>query len=99
MTTEQIELLRLFETRVHQLMLLCDELKKENNELKKQQEDLNESYKTLLKENENLKNEYDNLKMARIITVRQDDFGFAKSRLMQLVREVDKCIQLINALS
>jgi FtsZ-binding cell division protein ZapB len=99
MTTEQIKLVSLFETRVRQLILLCDELKKENNMLKKQQNDLNESYKTLLEENRNLKNKYDNLKMARIISVRQDDFGFAKSRLSQLVREVDKCIKLINTLS
>jgi FtsZ-binding cell division protein ZapB len=99
MTTEQIKFLSLFETRVHQLILLCDELKKENHALKQQKDDLNESYKTLLEENKNLKNKYDNLKMARIISVRQDDFGFAKNRLSQLVREVDKCIKLINALS
>jgi FtsZ-binding cell division protein ZapB len=99
MTTEQIRLLSLFETRVHQLILLCDDLKKENNVLKTQKDDLNESYKALLEENEKLKNKYDNLKMARIISVRQDDFGLAKSRLSQLVWEVDRCIKLINALS
>jgi predicted nucleic acid-binding Zn-ribbon protein len=80
-------------------MSLYDELKIEYSALEKKQDDLNESYKNLLEENKNLKNKYDNLKMAKIITVRQDDFGFAKSRLSQLVREVDKCIKLINALS
>ncbi|MDR2087095.1 MAG: hypothetical protein LBP72_07955 [Dysgonamonadaceae bacterium] len=99
MTTEQIKLARLFETRVRQLIAVCDKLKKENDALKKQQNDLNESYKTLLEENKNLKNKYDNLKTAKIISVREKDFGLAKNRLSQLVREVDKCIKLINTLS
>jgi predicted RNase H-like nuclease (RuvC/YqgF family) len=77
-------------------MFLCDSLKQENADLKlllAGQKALNES---LTEENEQLKNKYDNLKMAKIISVRQNDFSTAKKRLSNLVREVDKCIALLN---
>ncbi|MDR2057777.1 MAG: hypothetical protein LBP83_05765 [Dysgonamonadaceae bacterium] len=96
MTTNQSKLLRLFEERVHLLMRFCDKLQEENNDLKIQKKNLNNLYNVLLEENKNLKNKYDNLKMAKIISVRQDDFKAAKDRLSKLVREVDKCIALLN---
>jgi hypothetical protein len=96
MTTEQSKLLAVFEGKIRQLMDFCDELKRENNDSKEQQKKLEESYKALLLENEILKNKYDNLKMAKIISVKQDDFKAAKNRLSSLVREVDKCIALLN---
>jgi hypothetical protein len=96
MTTNQSKLLRLFEERVHLLIRFCDKLQEENNDLKIQKKNLNSLYNVLLEENENLKNKYDNLKMAKIISVRQDDFKAAKDRLSKLVRKVDKCIALLN---
>jgi hypothetical protein len=96
MTEDQNKILGVFEARVRQLMFLCDDLKEEIHGLKLQQKDLDESYKTLLEENKILKNKYDNLKMAKIISVKQDDFKAAKNRLSKLVREVDKCIALMN---
>lgn len=96
MTDEQAKLVANFEAKVRQLMFLCDSLKQENADLKllfAGQKALNES---LTEENEQLKNKYDNLKMAKIISVRQNDFSEAKKRLSNLVREVDKCIALLN---
>jgi glutaredoxin 2 len=96
MTDEQAKMVANFEAKVRQLMFLCNSLKQENAELKSLlvgQKALNES---LTEENEQLKNKYDNLKMARIISVRQSDFSIAKKRLSNLVREVDKCIALLN---
>lgn len=96
MTDEQAKMVANFEDRVRQLMFLCDSLKQENADLKllfAGQKALNES---LTEENEQLKNKYDNLKMAKIISVRQNDFSEAKKRLSNLVREVDKCIALLN---
>ncbi|MDR1633176.1 MAG: hypothetical protein LBR97_09955 [Dysgonamonadaceae bacterium] len=96
MTDEQAKIAANFEAKVRQLMFLCDSLKQENADLKlllAGQKALNES---LTEENEQLKNKYDNLKMAKIISVRQNDFSVAKKRLSDLVREVDKCIALLN---
>jgi predicted RNase H-like nuclease (RuvC/YqgF family) len=96
MTEEQHKLLGVFETRIRQLMILCEDLRDENKTLKAKINRLEDSYSILSEENKVIKNKYDNLKMARIISVKQDDFKSAKNRLSKLVREVDKCIALLN---
>ncbi|MCS2502220.1 hypothetical protein NXX35_12590 [Bacteroides xylanisolvens] len=85
-----------FETQLRHLIYLHDELKRENAELKK------------LLENEKLKNEkvqaqydelevsYTNLKTATAISLNGSDVKETKLRLSKLVREVDKCIALLN---
>ncbi|GHV56295.1 hypothetical protein FACS1894182_02550 [Bacteroidia bacterium] len=96
MTEEQSKLINVFESRVHQLVKICDGLKQENSDLKLQIEALTQSRNELEEANRTIKVKYDNLKMARIISVRQDDLKGAKSRLSKLVKEVDKCIALLN---
>ena len=96
MTEEEKKLLNSFETQLRHLIYLHDELKRENDELKK------------LLENEKLKNEkvqaqydelevsYTNLKTATAISLNGSDVKETKLRLSKLVREVDKCIALLN---
>ena len=96
MTEEEKKLLNSFETQLRHLIYLHDELQRENAELKK------------LLENEKLKNEkvqaqydelevsYTNLKTATAISLNGSDVKETKLRLSKLVREVDKCIALLN---
>ena len=96
MTEEEKKLLSSFETQLRHLIYLHDELKRENAGLKK------------LLENEKLKNEkvqaqydelevsYTNLKTATAISLNGSDVKETKLRLSKLVREVDKCIALLN---
>ena len=96
MTEEEKKLLNSFETQLRHWIYLHDELKRENAELKK------------LLENEKLKNEkvqaqydelevsYTNLKTATAISLNGSDVKETKLRLSKLVREVDKCIALLN---
>ena len=96
MTEEEKKLLNSFQTQLRHLIYLHDELKRENAELKK------------LLENEKLKNEkvqaqydelevsYTNLKTATAISLNGSDVKETKLRLSKLVREVDKCIALLN---
>jgi len=96
MTEEQLKIIRNYEVRVHQVFLLCDKLKEKNANLQSQltaQKEINES---LNKENSQLKIKYDNLKVVRMISAGRDDFKATKNRLSKLVREVDKCIALLN---
>jgi len=96
MTEEQLKIIRNFEVRVHQVLLLCDKLKEENASLLSQlsaQKNICESLET---ENSQLQLKYGNLKVARMISVSGNDFKSTKSRLSKLVREVDKCIALLN---
>ena len=96
MTEEQLKIIRNFEVRVRQTLFLCDKLKEENAKLQLQlteQKSINDS---LREENIQLQLKYDNLKVARMISVNRDDFKVTKNRLSKLVREVDKCIALLN---
>ena len=78
-------------------MYLHDELKhgkctvKANFSLKK-----NEEVRRLENSRKELEVRYTNLKMARTISIHDKDINDTKQRLSRLVREVDKCIALLN---
>ena len=96
MTKEQLNITRDFEVRVRQVLFLCDKLREENVKLQSQfteQKSMNDS---LRKEITQVQLKYDNLKVARMISANRDDFKTTKNRLSKLVREVDKCIALLN---
>jgi hypothetical protein len=96
MTEDQNELLSVFEKHIRRLMDLCNAMKLKNNELKDQLNKLNLSYEELEKENKTIKVKYDDLKMVKMIIAQQGDFKGTKDRLSKLVKEVDKCIALLN---
>jgi hypothetical protein len=96
MTEDQLKLAANFEARVRQLMFLCEELKRKNAVLEESLTSETEKSRSLQEEIKDLNLKYDNLKFARIIEVKQGDFQSAKKRLSKLVREVDKCIALLN---
>jgi len=96
MTEEQLKIIRNFEVRVRQTLFLCDKLKKENENLQFQLATQKNANESLNKENSQLQLKYDNLKVARMISVGRDDFKATKNRLSKLVREVEKCIALLN---
>ena len=73
-----------FETRMRQMILRFQELKKENNDLYAQ-----------IEEDEKQK-DYEALKMARMISITDGDLQSAKDRLAKLIREVNKCIGILS---
>ncbi|HEY5498755.1 MAG TPA: hypothetical protein VIK20_00075 [Bacteroidales bacterium] len=96
MTDVQQKLLTNFETRVRQLMLLCESLRNDKAQLEKalsaKEVALKEAKENIL----DLTTRYDNLKLAKMISYGETDVKGAQQRLSKLVREVDKCIALIN---
>ena len=96
MTEEQLKIIRNFEVRVRQTLFLCDKLKEENAKLQSQLTEQKSMSDSLRKDYTQLQLKYDNLKVARMITLSRDDFKATKNRLSKLVREVDKCIALLN---
>jgi SMC interacting uncharacterized protein involved in chromosome segregation len=96
MTEDQSKLLSVFENHIRQLMDLCNAMKLKNNELEDQLNKLKMSYEELEEENKAIKVKYDDLKMVKIIIAKQGDFKSTKDRLSKLVKEVDKCIALLN---
>lgn len=96
MTDEEIKQLKTFEARLRHLIYLHDELKRENAELSHL---LNVKEEELAKANaqyQELLQNYSSLKNATTISLNGSDVKETKLRLSKLVREVDKCIALLN---
>lgn len=96
MTDEEKKLLSTFEARLRHLIHLHDELKRENNGLKQLLEEKKQENAKILEEMKGLKTDYTNLKTATTISLNGSDVKETKLRLSKLVREVDKCIALLN---
>lgn len=96
MTEEDKKLLNTFEGRLRQLLYLYEELEKENLSLKKEISQRNEELAQLEHSRKELEIKYINLKNARILSINDNDLRDTKQRLAKLVREVDKCIALLN---
>ena len=96
MTDEQQKLLINFETRVRQLMLLCESLRNDKAELKKALEAKDNDLKIAKADIRDLTISYDNLKLAKMVSYGEKDVKSAQQRLSKLVREIDKCIALVN---
>lgn len=85
-----------FEARLRQLILLHDELKRECANLKRQLDASKEEYRRLQDELKTLNASYTNLKMATTISLNGGDVKETQQRLSKLVREIDKCIALLD---
>ena len=96
MTDDKNKLLVDLEVRVKQVMFLCDSLKDENARLKKEIQSNQKQLDLATKELAQMKTNYDNLKMARTITAASVDVESARGKLSKMVREVDKCINLLK---
>lgn len=96
MTDENNKLLVDLEVRIKQVLFLCDSLKEENSRLKSEVTTRQKQLDLALKDLEQLKAKYDGLKTARTITAASVDVDTAKLKLSTLVREVDKCINLLK---
>ena len=96
MTEEDRKLIGSFEGKLRHLMFLFDELKQENADLKLILAQKDEEIKQMEQSRKELAARYTDLKMARRISLYDKDIKDTKQRLTSLVREVDKCIALLN---
>lgn len=96
MTDEEKKLLSTFEARLRHLIYLHDELKRKNSELKRLLEAKEEECERLQAEYRELEQDYKNIKSATAISLKGSDVRETRARLSKLVREVDKCIALLN---
>jgi predicted nuclease with TOPRIM domain len=85
-----------FETRIRQMILRFQELKKENKSLydmlQKNEQDMNQLRQKL----EQQQSDYNSLKMAKMIEITDGDLTGAKDRLSKLIRDVNKCIAILS---
>ena len=96
MTAEEDALLRTLEARVTQVTLEYKALKDRYAALSRAMEEKDTTIAALHSQIDRLQTNYANLKTAKMIDISSEDMKNAKSRLSKLVREVDKCIALLN---
>ena len=85
-----------FETRLRQLILRFQELKKENKELYTMVESSEKTVKELKRKLEQQQTDYDTLKMAKMMEITDGNLQDAKDRLARLIRDVNKCIAILS---
>ena len=85
-----------FQTRVRDLLLRFQELKKENADLYAMVEKNEQEMKNLQAKLAQADNDYNALKMAKMMTITDGDLEGAKARVAKLVRDVNKCIALLS---
>ena len=85
-----------FETRLRQMILRFQELKKENGELFQMLEANEKAMKQLQEQLAQKQSDYDSLKMAKMIEITDGNLEGAKERLSKLIRDVNKCIAILS---
>lgn len=90
------KILNTFATRVRQMILQYEALKKENDELYALVDQCEQEIKQLQEELSQAEADYNSLKMAKMLEVTDGDMETAQKRVAKLIRDVNKCITLLS---
>ena len=85
-----------FATRVRQMILKFEDVKRENEELYARVEERDAKIKELEDKLTQAKHDYDSLKMAKMMTISDSDMENTQKRIAKLIRDVNKCITLLS---
>ena len=88
--------IKIFQTRVRQLILQYQQVKKENEELYAMVDARDNEIKTLRMQLEQAQNDYRSLKTARMVEVSDGDIEASKKKISAMIRDVNKCITLLS---
>ncbi len=97
MKEDDLQLVKLLETRVRQLILRNKELRQQNAQLWQQVTEDDAQIQDLKEQNKQLRTQYADLKTARMLQLSDNDTRNARQRMTRLVREIDKCIAILKA--
>ena len=85
-----------FETRIRQMILRFQELKKENSALHVQLQKDEREIQNLKSKLAQADSNYNSLKMAKMLEITDGDLEGAKARVSKMIRDVNKCISLLS---
>lgn len=96
MTKDEATLLHRLETQVRLLLQRYKELEVFCHTLQTEKVQLQQQLAETQKESAQLREDLSKLKMAKILEVTDTDVKDTRNRVNKLIREVDKCIALLN---
>lgn len=96
MTEQDRILLDGFKVKIKQLIALYEQTRTEKQLLLNQVEELENEIDSLKQDKAVLTKKYDNLKLAKSLLVSDGESQEAKNRINRIVREIDKCIAMLN---
>ena len=96
MTDEEKKQLSDFETSLRHLIYLYDKLKRDHADLERLLQEKEEAMGKLRADYDSLNESYNHLKSGLAVSLDGGDVRQTKQRLSKLVREVDKCIAMLN---
>jgi len=96
MTERETLLLREFKVKLDQMIGLHQKMKAECQLLKEEKKRLDEQINLLIVSNQDLTKKVGDLKFAKSLAGVDEDSHEAKIKINRLVREIDKCISLLN---
>jgi predicted nucleic acid-binding Zn-ribbon protein len=96
MADAQSKLLTNLETEVRHLMSLYQKIKKERDELTAELEKVEQELSDTQDIAQDWETKYQNLKLAKIVSISEQEARKTQNRLSKLEREIEKCIALLN---
>ena len=96
MSIEPKNLKTSLEENISKLISQNKTLKNENERLSADLDKREQELKLAHSKEIELQSKYDSLKMAKILSVSEKDTEFSQQKLSKLVREINKCIALLN---
>ena len=85
-----------FTTRIRQMSLQYQDIKKENTELYAMVDERDEEIASLKAQLSEAQNNYTLLKMAKMLEITDGDMETTQKRIAKLIRDVNKCITLLS---
>ncbi|MEN8155960.1 MAG: hypothetical protein ABFS10_03355 [Bacteroidota bacterium] len=96
MSVEQAEILEGIKEKIHSVKIRLREQKDQNHELKEQNEELQQLIQLKQSQINELEEKNQKLSLVKGIMDDGEDNGDARIQINKIVREIDKCIALLN---
>ena len=90
------QILILLRDRIKKIINLLESEKEKNRSLEVQNKQIEDKISSLQNEKEELSERYNNLKLAKKLDASFQNTHDAKLKVNRIVREIDKCIALLN---
>ncbi len=96
MEASQHEIIKELRKKIYTIISMCDRLRAEKEQWLHEKKELIEKLKIKDKEYIEIEHKFDQLKVAKLLLSNSGDAQEARQKVNRLVREIDKCIALLN---